>query len=281
MVLSARLLISDGSPQWWLSPAIWAVPGNDPNGNPGSPIAGQPAYLWARVTNLGDLPATGARIDYYWANPQMQISVGNVTQIGSAYVDVPAKGSQDVLCLVPWKPVIVNGGHECVLAVAHSQSEEPPLPDPLPLGFDFDPPSHDEIAQRNLSVVSAFAIPIILTITAGPRSEKDVLISTELGGELSEELLKELGLVGFEPAGAEFVKVALNRQPAQVSRWEEAPQELRISLRPGESAGVYVSIRADRLPPEVYQLVNIIEKANGRVLGGITLAAVKDKGGKK
>jgi hypothetical protein len=152
--MPAHLLIRDGSPQWWLSPDIWVVPGNDPNGLPGNPIAGQPAYLWAHVANTGDVAASGTRIDFYWADPAMQIMVGSATQIGSAYADVPAGGSQDVLCLVPWTPSIVNGGHECVLAAAHNPAEQTPLPDPLPNGFDFNPPAYDEIAQRNLSVVA-------------------------------------------------------------------------------------------------------------------------------
>src|SRR5690242_16805294 len=42
---SADLLIEDGTPNWWLSPDIWAVPGNDPNGTPGTPAGGDTAYV--------------------------------------------------------------------------------------------------------------------------------------------------------------------------------------------------------------------------------------------
>lgn len=184
--MPAHLLIRDSSPPyWWPSPDIWVVPGNDPNGPPGSPIAGKPAYLWAHVANTGDIEASGARIDFYWANPAMQIVVGTATRIGSAYADIPAGGAEDVLCLVAWTPSIVNGGHECVLAVAHSTGELPALPDPLPAGFDFNPPAYDEIAQRNLNVVSAMmAVPFPLTITAPARTDKEVLVKTVLGGEL-------------------------------------------------------------------------------------------------
>ena len=154
--MAAHLLIHDGSPQWWLSPDVWVVPGSDPNGPPGSPIAGQPAYFHALVTNNGDTPAYGARVDFYWANPALQILAGIATFVGSAFVDLdPGGGQQEALCLVPWIPTIVNDGHECILAVAHSPAEAAPLPDPLPNGYDFAPPSHDEIAQRNLSVLAA------------------------------------------------------------------------------------------------------------------------------
>lgn len=122
--MTAHLLINDGSPEWWLSPDIWVVPGSNPNGARGAPNAGQPAYLWARVSNVGDTSVNGARVDFYWANPSAQVVVGVATQIGSAFVDLARQGdagdTQDVLCLTPWIPSIVNDGHECLLAVVPS-----------------------------------------------------------------------------------------------------------------------------------------------------------------
>jgi hypothetical protein len=45
--MAALLDIPDGpSPYVWESSAIWVVPGADPLGKPGQPVAGQPAYLW-------------------------------------------------------------------------------------------------------------------------------------------------------------------------------------------------------------------------------------------
>lgn len=43
--MAVQLQIRDGDP-WWMSPDIWVVPGNDPNGAPGQPIVGQDNYLW-------------------------------------------------------------------------------------------------------------------------------------------------------------------------------------------------------------------------------------------
>jgi hypothetical protein len=281
--MPAHLLIRDGSPQWWLSPDIWVVPGNDPNGPPGSPIAGKPAYLWAHVANTGDVAATGARIDFYWANPAMQIVVGTATQIGSAYADIPAGGSQDVLCLVPWVPSIVNGGHECVLAVAHSSAEAPPLPDPLPQGFDFNPPAHDEIAQLNVSVVlAAMEVPLPLVITAHARTDKEVLVKTELGGELDEKLLRQIGLEGFRPAANGAVEVDLSREAACRPRDEEhRARELRVHVPRGTSTGVFVTIRAENLERRAYQLVHVLESSGGRVLGGISFVAVHSLAGEE
>lgn len=72
--MAVALTIHDGDPHWYLSPDIWVVPGADPSGTPGSPVAGQPAYLWAGVENLGSTDAKGVRIDLYWANPALQVT---------------------------------------------------------------------------------------------------------------------------------------------------------------------------------------------------------------
>jgi hypothetical protein len=274
--MAAHLLIRDGSPQWWLSPDVWVVPGNDPNGPPGNPIAGNPAYLWAHVANTGDVAASGTRVDFYWANPAMQIVVGMATQIGSAYADIPPGGSQDVLCLVPWMPSIVNGGHECVLAAAHNAAELTPLQDPLPNGFDFNPPAHDEIAQRNLSVVAAaMAIRFPLTIVAPARVDKDVVVAVEIGGTLDEKLLPQLGLKGFQPAKEEIVEVDLSREATRRPHEEgHRARELKVRVPRGAAAGVFVSVHAQRLPKHQYQLVHVLERSEDRVLGGISYVVV-------
>ena len=274
--MAAHLLIRDGSPDWWLSESVWVVP-NDPLGVPGSPIAGKPAYLKALVENTGDSPADGARVDFYWANPAMQILAGIATFLGSAFVNVDPGAKQEALCLVPWKPFIVNGGHECVLAVAHSLAETSPLPDPLPTGFDFNPPAYDEIAQRNLSVLAASMrfVPRSLTITAPPRADKTVRIAAKIGGTLTETLLAQLGLKGFRPAGKEVAQVGLSRE-ALCGHGDKpvGPQELEIHVPKGTSVGVFASIHATGLAKDEYQLVHLVECSENRVLGGISYVIV-------
>ncbi len=275
--MSAQLRIRDGSPHWWMSPDIWVVPGSDPNGPPGPPVAGTPAYLWAHLANTGDVDASGVRVDFYWANPAMQIIVGAAVLIGSAYADVPAGGSQDVLCLVPWSPTIVNGGHECVLAVAHSPAQSTPLPDPLPAGYDFNPPAHDEIAQRNLSVLPAARLaPLSLTLTAHPRVDKNVVVAAEVGGELDERVLKQMGLHGFRPGRDDAVQVELTRTPTCPTDPKETQgsRRLEVHVPRGQSAGVFVTVRAACLQEREYHLIHVLERAGDRVLGGISYVAV-------
>ena len=280
--MAAHLLIRDGTPYWWMSPDIWVVPGSDPNGPPGSPIAGQPAYLWAHAQNTGNAPANGTRVDFYWANPAMQIVVGAATFIGSAFADLAPGAGQDVLCLVPWMPTIVNGGHECVLAVAHNASELTPLPDPLPAGFDFAPPSHDQIAQRNLSVLAAaaHAAPMAITVTAPPRADKAVRVHVERGGRLDEAQLARLGLEKLKPARRETVQAGLALE-AMCGRGDRptGKEEIELRVARGTSVGVFVSIHAPEPAEDEYQLVHIVERSGDRVIGGLTYVVVAPREG--
>jgi hypothetical protein len=274
--MPAHLLINDGSP-WWLSPDIWVVPGADPNGPPGSPIAGTPNYLWARVANTGNLGVSGARVDFYWANPAAAITASTATFIGSAFADLPPGASQEVLCLVAWRPVIVNGGHECVLAVVHGAGDTAPLPDPLPAGYAFDPPAHDQIAQLNLSVLEAaqLRLPQTVFVTAIGRAPKRARLTVELGGRVDERVLANLGLKGLAPAHGACVEVGLGRDAACHDK--QARPELEVAVEAHASVPVFVHLDAAKLPPRQYQLVHIIERADGRMVGGVSYVIVNTR----
>ena len=278
--MSVQLLIRDGSPYWYLSPDIWAVPGSDPSGTPGSPIAGQTAYLWARVANTGSTDANGVRVDFYWADPTLQVTRTNATLVGSAYADVPAGGTQEALCLVPWIPVIVNNGHECLVAVANHAGD--PLPNPLPDAFD--PPTYPQVAQKNLTVLvaSMHAAMLTLTVAGLQRADKSVILATELGGELDATTLASLGLNGFRPAKKAAVEIGLDTTRRCVGDKDPIGKD-KIELRVprGTSAAVHVAVRAKHLSEHEYQLVQIVERTKDKVIGGLGFVVVAEKAEKK
>lgn len=148
--MSVQLEIQDGSP-WYLSPNIWTVPGSDPEGAPGTPIVGQPCYMWARVRNSGSTAVSNAQVKFYWANPSVGFDRNTANYIGASNVTLNSGETRDVLCLTPWLPVFVNDGHECVLAEAFHTTA-----DPLPASPDFNVPNDRHVAQRNLDVALAF-----------------------------------------------------------------------------------------------------------------------------
>lgn len=273
--MSVQLLIRDGNPYWYLSPDIWVVPGSDPSGSPGSPIAGQTAYLWAHVANTGNTNANSVRVDFYWANPALQVTRSNATLVGSAYADVPAGGAQDALCLVPWTPVIVNDGHECLVAVANHAGD--PLLSPLPEAFD--PLTYRQVAQTNLTVLVARIHAAILTITVSglQRADKSVILTTEVGGELDASTLANLGLRGLRPAKEPAVEVGLDHERRCVGEKDPIGKgKLELHVPRGTSEAVYVAVRAKNLAKNEYQLVQIVERDKDNVLGGLGLVMVSE-----
>lgn len=271
--MPAQLVVRDGNPEWYLSPDIWVVPGPDPNAAPGTPVAGQPAYLWARVANTGNREAKGVRLDYYWANPALQVLRSTANLIGSAFADIPAEGSQDVLCLVPWLPLMVNDGHECVVVVANHPDD--PLPSPPP--DDFNPPAFQQVAQKNLTVlaVGKRLLVKVVMIAGWRRQEKVVVVRAEVGRPLDDTRLAQLGLKGFRPADGEAIEFGLGLRPDIPDHGEPlGPREGKVRVPPGGSAAVYVRVRAPQLPQGHYQVIHLTEINGDAVLGGLGFVVV-------
>ena len=273
--MPAHLIIEDGQPWWWDSADIWVVPGNDPNGAPGAPIAGTSNYLWGRVHNTGNSASNGVRVDFYWADPSGQIAVGFATKVGSAFADLAPGATQEVLCLVTWFPVIVNGGHECLLAVAHGAGDINPLPDPLHNGFAFQPLQHEQIAQRNVTVVQAArrAQLLAIAVAALPRQAKHAVLQLEHGGELAASVLATLGLDKWRPAKEARVEAGLARTPHCDSD-HPGEQKLEVEVARGQAVAAYLSLRADALPQGEYALLRVLETVDGKVAGGVTYVLV-------
>ena len=267
----ADLLIRDGSPHWWLSPDIWVVPGPDPNGTPGTPAAGDTAYVWARVQNTGQKDVFGAELRFYWGNPSVQMFYSTLNLIGTAYADIKAGESQDVLCLVPWRVVTVNNGHECLVVVA-STPDDPPLPDAV------DPVSYPNVAQRNLTLASSSSkedFKLTVTVSAPRRESKRVRIGAQIGGELSREALRTLGLADGRPVEKPVVEVGFAEKPITNPKDGVGEPWLELEVPAGRSVPVYLTIRGGAdLPAGAYQLVEVIETQKEQTLGGISFAVV-------
>lgn len=284
--MGVQLLIRDGTPNWWESPDIWVVPGTDPSGPAGTPVAGQTAYLWATVTNQGDTDVTQAQVDFWVANPSMQIRKSTSNHIGTAYVDVAAGTSQDVLCLVPWNVTVINGGHECVVVEVSSPADplSPPPADPDVL----DAPTYRQIAQRNLSVAAMAGQArreIILSIHAGMRADKTADVKVDVGGELPPNILKSLGLHASRNTGAKRIGAVLSGHSLCGSPTSEREQRMNVRIARGTAVPVYLNIETSgRLAPEEYALVRVVESERGRVIGGLSVVVIEGeqrKGGAK
>jgi hypothetical protein len=255
--MNAYLEIEDGAVAWWESPDIWVVPGSDPLGQAGTPISGQSAYLWARVHNRGESDVASARVDYWWSNPSVGVTRTLSTLVGSAFVDVPAGGSEEALCVAPWFPSFINDGHECLVCEVVSTAD--PLPTPPP--DEFNPTQHHQIAQRNLSVLELQPIVLGFQMAMDPRSPgRRLELQTELGGELDQQALATLGLAEWRPAKEPLVTAGL---AMSANCGAESSSELVVPTETGHTTGAYLHIRpaaaADESRRRTYTLVRVTE----------------------
>jgi len=275
--VAVELLIRDGSPDWWESPDIWVVPGTDPGGAPGMPVVGEPAYLWATVRNQGDLQASQVQVDFWVANPSLQIRKSTANHIGTAFADIAAGGSQDVLCLVPWQVTLINGGHECVVVEASSPADplSPPPADPDVL----DAPAYRQIAQRNLSVLVVSGMirgEVLVSVCAGARADKTAVIEVAQGDALPAEVLGSLGLKGRRYAGADRIAAGLSERSLCGQEGAEGARALRLRVPRGTCAPAYLGVAArERLAPGEYAVIKVVERDQERVIGGLSVVIVQ------
>ncbi len=129
---------------FWSSPDIW-VDSSDPFGNP---VAGEPNVINARVLNLGSFQAVPVQVDFFWADPSLGLVPASMHHLGTEWVDIPSMTSAVVSCPTPWVPVVVNGGHECVIVQCSNWILDP-------ITQPFNPVADRHVAQRNLHVLAA------------------------------------------------------------------------------------------------------------------------------
>jgi hypothetical protein len=145
---------------FWESPDILILPGVAPSAAPPLPPdlggvakSGADNTIYAHVWNLGQAPAHGALVEFYWFNPSLGFSGKDANLIGKTYVDLgPRSGAEShklVKCPSSWIAMYENGGHECIV-VRISQ----PVTDPLS-GPAWDASQNRHIGQRNIHVMTA------------------------------------------------------------------------------------------------------------------------------
>lgn len=211
---------------FWESPDILMSP-TDAWGrvSPGASVT-----VSAIVENLGQDTATGVRATFWWANPSAAITPGTVNPIGTSAATSIAGGTSSILTsTTPWVPIVVNGGHECLIVEIDSDQESP---------SSFFPEFDRHMGQRNVTVwgietqwhlplllVNAFPEPEVLELRVASRLVRNAsrLLGQNLGIRPADVLVhideppaaaiaQQLGLV-VEPAdpgvGAKLLGVAL------------------------------------------------------------------------
>ena len=140
---------------FWESPDVRVVEGVVTDPSQGTPtLHPQPGVahtVFVHVWNLGRLPAVGVHVRVWWANPSFSFDAGSPEPphfIGGTTVDLADRSSPECHALVPipgaWTPIVENGGHECLLAVATQVLD--------PGGGGFAAATDRHVGQRNITL---------------------------------------------------------------------------------------------------------------------------------
>lgn len=145
---------------FWMSPDILL----DPTDALGRVLAGTQVTIRTRVFNFGDAPASPVTIEFYWADPSLVIGDATAVLIGSTMIpSIPAQWMEEVECPLKWEPLVVNGGHECLIVRCLAVSD-PPHPNPP----SFSPWLDRRVAQRNVTVLPTQQMQMRGPLVANP-----------------------------------------------------------------------------------------------------------------
>jgi hypothetical protein len=140
------------------------------------------------------------------------------------------------------------------------------------------------VAQKNLTVLvaSMHAVTLAITVSGLQRTDKSVIITTAMGGELDAGTLASLGLRGLQPAKTPAVEVGLDLERRCVGDKDPiGKSKIELHVPRGTSSAVHVTVRTKHLAENEYQLVQIMEWSKDKALGGLGLVVVSKKMEKK
>jgi hypothetical protein len=199
---------------FWESPDI-VIEG--PSGDPDISTPGQVNKVKVHVWNLGLADCWAAHVDLYWCNPSVGVNPGVASPIGSKVV--PLAAGQHAIVSFDWIPVVVNQGHECLVAQVYD-----PVSDPIVAPFN--PRQDRHIGQRNVSVVE---------LPAGQTMTFD-FFSQNLGLTQANTLVE---LQKLEGAALDTLAASLGREtwPAAGGREVDLSRPVAVQVRPHPRAG--------------------------------------------
>lgn len=206
---------ADPNQVFWESPDIWIA---GPSGDPDQATPGVVNQVFVHVWNLGTADAWSTHIDLYWCDPSTGVLSALATPIGSTVTTVYAGG--DAIVSFPWTPVMVNGGHECLVAHVYD-----PLSDPLVAPFNTMADRH--VGQRNVSVVEAApgqALAFVLSVeNLSMLAETSRLEITRVSGAAARSFTRAFSTeIATAAVGrTRLTAAALDPVPAPLPKWAQ------------------------------------------------------------
>jgi hypothetical protein len=185
---------------FWESPDI-VIEG--PSGDPDVATPGVVNKVKVHVWNLGLADCWASHVDLYWCNPSVGINPAVANPIGSKVV--PLAAGQHSVVSFDWTPILVNAGHECLVAQVYD-----PVSDPVVAPFN--PVQDRHVGQRNISVVQVAANQVVnfdvFSQNLGLTQANTLIEVQKLEGEALEILALSMGRDVWPLAGGTEVELS-------------------------------------------------------------------------
>jgi hypothetical protein len=283
---------------FWDSPDIWLW-GSEPEFAPNLPpspggvvVAGQPTTLYALVWNLGRAPLLGAVVEFYWFDPSLSFDSAHAHLIGTATVDLPSAMSQVsrqlVKCPLPWIPVLVNDGHECLIARVSGVGDA--------IGpNEWEPNLNRHVGQRNLCVLAAPSTtdPLLKSLDRNRNRSHEIRVVAVNDGSFAVQTVApklrlapggDIVLGGVTAGGQSLIRDRVD-WPSRATRRLRRPPEIdprRLqqqdgALRPhsgeglGDPAFVEALAAAAEVAPGRARVVRVVAYDDRGLTGGYTM----------
>lgn len=304
----ARLFIKDSinddsyqySPSpFWVSPDIWVD--NDLDGSPDdSPIAGRTNHLYAKIRNVGTVPISNVEIRFYWADPSGGIPPSDWNLIGT-YVIANLNALSDITTgPVTWIPERTPQ-HQCLLVIANGGDSIVVSGEPDPIVYPFNVRWENSIGMKNVFVINLSSLrPLVVSFFAQLKAfgflrklPELVDIDIELVHHVVDdfEKAKDFGTVikKEERYNIPLIKPFIPKKfiESGIKMDLELPMKVgfknldsksifkrsikNIKLLPKEKVQINIKLEA---PEDIRigskYILNIIQKADGIITGGIT-----------
>ena len=253
-----------GEPMW-ISPDILIDSNRD--GKPDlNPEFGRENYIYANVSNINALKATGINASFYWGDPTVGLSwpsdwhlIGTIT-VPSLIVPTLCPGN---FTTTPhslsdhiswWPPSPAVNSHYCLLAIL-SAPGDPAMP--LSGSITDEVANDNNIAWRNVTVIDAY-------------SGYGLHFEVYVANPFKKEKEVKFAIMGVPKGWKVRAKVEGVKIPITIGEKEER-KSISVVLPPHERKRAFINIIIPKeAKPGSRAFITVIETVEGEVIGGYT-----------
>jgi hypothetical protein len=249
---------------------IWFTHGADPFGAEGWPESGLPTFVWTRITNASNRPASDIRVRFYYSPAGTSLLRDRAIKLGESFVSLTAGASRSVPCFSKWIPNLGAQGGCVVVEAVHCI-------DPIPKSnvFEF---YLSQIGIINIAVLSpknasadGFVVHELMVPWLSDLPVSRIHVSDDSGKSLLDKALTaRFGLDKLR--STDMVEYGLAKSPDVAGSWRGCVDLDIDSIAVGGAERVYViAVFQKPVQPDGYQVLRVSDTRASRVVGGFSL----------